>query len=129
MTNVITQLRAIVAAILAWPVIAPLLEVFDHRSTITLLLGFLSYVLVMQVEAIPAGYRHYVADAAFFGFGLLTGRFTLEGLMTAHANLPKTPGDYGRAIAAEIISPTSDNLTVVNVATAPPVPEQVGGQG
>lgn len=110
MNKVIAQLRAIIAAILAWPVIAPLLELLTHRSVLVLLAGLFGYALV---PAIPFLDNHpewvqRLGDFIFYGSLILSGRFSIQGIIEARGGLPATIDAYLRALLGEILMPTPD---------------------
>lgn len=106
MDKVIAQLRAIVAAILAWPVIAPILELLTHRSVLVLLAGLFGYALVPTIAWIPPAYVERVGNFVFYGTLLLSGRFTIQGLIEAREGLPATLDAYLRALLGEVLAPT-----------------------
>lgn len=114
MDKVIAQIRAIVAAILAWPVIAPLLDLLTHRSVLVILAGLFGYALV---PTIPFLVDHPVVvqrlgDFIFYGSLILSGRFSIQGIIEARGGLPASIDAYLRALLGEVLSPTPDVLTM-----------------
>lgn len=117
MSEVIAKLKAIVAAILAWPVIAPLLELLGHRSVLVLLAGLFGYALVPTIPWLPDAYVERVGNFVFYGTLLLSGRFSLQGLIEARGGLPATLDAYLRALLGEILMPTPEAQTSVSKST------------
>lgn len=109
MNKIATWLRATWTALRAAPIVAPLLDLLQHRSVLVLLAGFIGYALVPQIQGLSPAWRDNLGNFVFYGALLLSGRFTIEGLMKARGELPTTIDDYLRALLSEIMSPAPAN--------------------
>ncbi len=121
MDKIVTWIKLTWAALIAAPIIAPLLDLLHHRSVLVLLAGFVGYTIVPQIQGLSPAWRDNLGQFVFFGTLLLSGRFTIEGLMQARAGLPTTMEDYLRALLTELISPTPDSVSIGAVKYAPPL--------
>ncbi len=121
MDKIVTWIKLTWAALIAAPVVAPLLDLLRHRSVLVLLAGFVGYSVVPSIQGLSPAWRDNLGQFVFYGTLLLSGRFTIEGLMQARAGLPTTMEDYLKALLEQLISPTPDTTTV-NVTQAASMP-------
>jgi hypothetical protein len=118
MDKIVTWIKLTWVTFINAPVIAPLLDLLSHRSVLVLLAGFVGYTLVPQIQGLPPMWRDNLGNFIFIGTLLVSGRFTLEGIMTARAGLPQTMEGYLRALLTELISPTPDATVSVGGTSA-----------
>lgn len=119
MDKIVSWLRKAWAAFIAAPVIAPLLDLLRHRSVLVLIAGFVGYTIVPQIQGLPPMWRDNLGNFIFVGTLLVSGRFTLEGILTAKAGLPQTTEEYLRDLLKELISPTPDATVAAQAVITP----------
>ncbi len=112
MDKIVTWIKLTWAAVIAAPIVAPLLDLLHHRSVLVLLAGFVGYSVVPSIQGLSPAWRDNLGQFVFWGTLLLSGRFTVEGIMQARLGLPRTTQDYLKALLTELLSPTPDTTAV-----------------
>lgn len=129
MDKLISQLKAILAAIAAWPVIAPLLDVLKKKRIIAAVIGLVAFYLVPTLPITPE-WADKLGTIIFAVTLIASFGFTLEGVIKARGDLPTgTLEEYMRAliseILAELLNPTPDEPPALKGTVTP----YIGGTG
>lgn len=96
LTNLFVKIRLVLIAFFALPLISDIVEFFGRQAVLSVLLGFVCYVLVptIQIPRVPTEYMLKAGDYLFIAALGLAFRFSVEGIIEARGSQPKTQSEY-----------------------------------
>lgn len=122
--NVQPKLATVAAIVANAPVVSPLAELLQHRTTIVIIVGIVALLGLPYVPNITPDRLTLLTNVIIGAMGLLGVRFSVEGVMTTRADLKTLVDDVTGSI--QVDAPAA--VTVVNNVPVAPA-EPVGAQG
>lgn len=87
------KLATVAQAVADAPVVSPLTDLLQHRTTIVIIVGVLMLLALPYVPNITQTRLDLLTNVIVAAMGLLGVRFSVEGVMTTRADLKQLVGD------------------------------------
>ena len=114
--NVQPKLATVANAVANAPVVSPLAELLQHRTTIVIVVGIVALLGLPYVPNMTPDRLTLLTNVIIGAMGLLGVRFSIEGVMTTRADLKTLVDDVQGSIQVDT---PSASVTVTNNASEP----------